>query len=171
MTNARAHADGIVHVKAKDKATNKDQSMTIASSSGLNDKDIEQMVADAERYAESDKARRSVIEEANKAESVCADTEKALEEFKDQLEDAGEREKVRALVGELRELAGRALKSEGAEGVEAEAIKEKIAETQKASLGLFQKVYEKRAKEAQPTEGESTEGAKEEGEKKEEKKD
>jgi len=63
-------------VSAKDKATNKDQSMTIASSSGLSDKEIERMVVDAEQYAEEDKARRDIIEESNKAESVCADTEK-----------------------------------------------------------------------------------------------
>lgn len=50
--------------------------MTIASSSGLSDKDIEKMVADAEQYAETDKARRGIIEEANKADSVCHDTEK-----------------------------------------------------------------------------------------------
>jgi molecular chaperone DnaK len=50
--------------------------MTIASSSGLSDKDIEKMVSDAEQYAETDKARRALIEEANKADSVCADTEK-----------------------------------------------------------------------------------------------
>jgi molecular chaperone DnaK len=68
--------DGIVNVSAKDKATNKDQSMTIASSSGLSDKEIESMVSDAEQYAEQDKARRDIIEESNKAESVCADTEK-----------------------------------------------------------------------------------------------
>jgi molecular chaperone DnaK len=52
--------------------------MTIASSSGLSDKDIEKMVSDAEQYAETDKARRSLIEEANKADSVCADTEKGM---------------------------------------------------------------------------------------------
>ena len=52
--------------------------MTIASSSGLSDKDIEKMVADAEQFAEADKARRSLIEEGNKADSVCADTEKGL---------------------------------------------------------------------------------------------
>ena len=69
-------ADGIVNVSAKDKATNKDQSMTIASSSGLSDKDIERVVSDAEQYAESDKARRDLIEESNKGESVCTDTEK-----------------------------------------------------------------------------------------------
>lgn len=68
--------DGIVNVSAKDKATGKDQSMTIASSSGLSDKEIEKMVSDAEEFAEADKARRSLIEEANKADSVCADTEK-----------------------------------------------------------------------------------------------
>ena len=50
--------------------------MTIASSSGLSDKDIERMVSEAEQYAETDKARKDLIEEANKADSVCADTEK-----------------------------------------------------------------------------------------------
>ena len=52
--------------------------MTIASSSGLSDKDIERMVAESEQHAEADKARRNVIEEANKADSVCADTEKGV---------------------------------------------------------------------------------------------
>ena len=73
------YTDGIVNVSAKDKATNKDQSMTIASSSGLSDKEIERMVSDAEQFAEQDKARRDLIEESNKAESVCADTEKGME--------------------------------------------------------------------------------------------
>jgi molecular chaperone DnaK len=136
-----------------DKATNKDQSMTIASSSGLSDKDIERMVTESEQYAEADKARRNVIEEANKADSVCTDTEKgmwflrlslrynnvcaAMNEFKDQL-DATEKEKVSKLVTELRELA---VKGQAADpSVDAEKIKEKISETQQASLGLFQKV-------------------------------
>ncbi|KAF8119413.1 heat shock protein 70 family [Boletus edulis] len=134
-------ADGIVNVSAKDKATAKDQSMTIASSSGLSDKDIERMVTDAEQYAESDKARRTLIEEANKGESVCSDTEKAMNEFKDQL-DATEKEKVTKLVGELRELAAKGHVGDGS--VTADQIREKINETQQASLGLFQKVYEKR---------------------------
>ena len=68
--------DGIVNVSAKDKATNKDQSMTIASSSGLSEKDIERMIEESEKFAEADKERRNVIEEANKAESVSAETEK-----------------------------------------------------------------------------------------------
>ncbi|PPQ63030.1 hypothetical protein CVT24_005976 [Panaeolus cyanescens] len=137
-------ADGIVNVSAKDKATGKDQSMTIASSSGLSDRDIEKMVSDAEQYAEADKARKALIEESNKADSVCADTEKAMNEFKDQL-DATEKEKVTKLVGELRELAGKG--QSGDSSITADAIREKISETQQASLGLFQKVYEKRAAE------------------------
>ncbi|KAI6028875.1 heat shock protein 70 family [Pisolithus orientalis] len=123
-------ADDIVHVTAKDKATNKDQSMTIASLSGLSDKDIECMISDAEKYADVDKARWELIEEANKGESVCVDTEKAMNEFKEQL-DAAEREKV----------------PPGDASVTAEQIEEKIGETQQVSLGLFQKVYEKRGAE------------------------
>ncbi|KAI0253651.1 heat shock protein 70 [Lactifluus subvellereus] len=130
-------ADGIVNVSAKDKATSKDQSMTIASSSGLSDKDIERMVADAEQYAEQDKSRRDIIEESNKAESVCADTEKAMNEFKDQL-DAAEKDKVTKHIAELREIAAKGQAGDGA--VTADAIREKINETQQASLGLFQKV-------------------------------
>ncbi|KAI6027993.1 hypothetical protein PISMIDRAFT_91761 [Pisolithus microcarpus 441] len=57
------NADGIVHVNAKDKATGKDQSMTIASSSGLSNKDIEHMVADTEKYTDADKAQQELIEE------------------------------------------------------------------------------------------------------------
>ncbi|KAF5321061.1 hypothetical protein D9619_001668 [Psilocybe cf. subviscida] len=152
-------ADGIVNVSAKDKATGKDQSMTIASSSGLSDKDIEKMVSDAEQFAETDKARRALIEEANKADSVCADTEKAMNEFKDQL-DAAEKEKVTKLVGELRELAAKG--QVGDASITAEEIKTKIGETQNASLGLFQKVYEKRAAENSNTSSESTTENKEE---------
>ena len=115
--------------------------MTIASSSGLSDKDIERMVSESEQYAETDKARRLVIEEANKAESVCSDTEKAMNEFKEQL-DATEKEKVTKLVAELREIAA---KGQGGDAsITADTIREKINEAQQASLGLFQKVYEKR---------------------------
>lgn len=135
--------------------------MTIASSSGLSDKDIEKMVSDAEQYAESDKERKAVIEESNKAESVCHDTEKAMNEFKDQL-DAAEKEKVTKLMAELRELASKGQSADAS--VTAESIKAKIDETQQASLGLFQKVYEKRNAENSAS-SETTE------EKKEEKKD
>lgn len=134
-------ADGIVNVGAIDKATNREQSMTIASSSGLSDSEIENMVADAEKFAETDKARRQVIEEANKGESFVTDTEKSMAEFEAQL-DAEEREKVKKLLGELREISAKG--AAGDASVKPEDIKTAMDAAQQASLGLFQKVYEKR---------------------------
>ncbi|KAL8293450.1 hypothetical protein RQP46_000151 [Phenoliferia psychrophenolica] len=136
-------ADGIVNVSAKDKATNKDQSITIAASSGLSDKEIESMIEQAEQHAEADKERRELIEASNSADSVAAETQKAISEFKDQV-DVEEAKKVEALIAELRELA---IKAQGdSSGITATQIKEKVAETQQASLSLFQKVYEAKAK-------------------------
>ena len=87
-----------------------------------------------------------------------------MNEFKDQL-DATEKEKVTKLVAELREIA---VKGQAADSsVTAENIREKINETQQASLGLFQKVYEKRNAENNASEQSSSESS----EKKEEKKD
>ena len=146
-------ADGIVNVSAKDKATNKDQSITIAASSGLSDKEIESMIEQAEQHAASDKARRELIESANSADSVAAETDKALKEFKEQV-DAEEAKKLEEMIAGLRELAikGQA----GDESVTADSLREKINETQQASLSLFQKVYEKRNQDGQQSsEGES----------------
>ena len=82
-----------------------------------------------------------------------------MDEFKDQL-DAAEKEKVTKHITELREIAARALG--GDESLTADAIREKTSETQQASLGLFQKVYEKRSAEAASSESSSTEAPKEE---------
>ena len=147
-------ADGIVNVGAKDKATNKDQSMTIAAGSGLSEQEIERMVNDAEQHAEADKARRVVIEEANRAQSVAGETSKAMAEFKDQL-DKEEAEKVQKLVEELEGLASRGVSGDG--DLTADEIKAKIDETQQASLGLFKKVYESRAQSDNQGEGEKKE--------------
>ncbi|KAJ1034425.1 hypothetical protein NDA18_001286 [Ustilago nuda] len=134
-------ADGIMHVSALDKATNKDQSMTISAGSGLSDNEIEKMVADAEQYAEADKARKAVIEEANRAHSVCSETTKAMQEFSEQL-PAEEKEKLNVLIKETEELASKGLNGDAE--VEAQTIREKIDATQQASLQLFKLVYEKK---------------------------
>ena len=78
-----------------------------------------------------------------------------MNEFKDQI-DAAEKEKVQALVNELRELAVKG--QAGDASVNADNIREKINETQQASLGLFQKVYEKRAAENSNNTSETKEG-------------
>jgi len=132
-------ADGIVNVSAKDKATNKDQSITIAAQSGLSDNEIENMIRQAEEHAESDKSRKEAIEASNHAQSIIADTEKALNDFKDQL-DKDEVEKIKTKISSVRDLVNK-------EGTNAEEIKEAYGELQRDSLKLFEMVYKKRASE------------------------
>ena len=144
-------ADGIVNVSAKDKNTGVDQSITIAASSGLSDKEIEKMVKNAEQFAEADKKRKEVIEAFNAADSVIHSTEKAMTDFKDKI-DASEAEKIKIQLQELRDLIAK-----GAEGTTPEEIKEKQDEVQQASLKLFQKVYESKDNASAPKEDEPVE--------------
>ncbi|KNZ74929.1 Heat shock 70 kDa protein [Termitomyces sp. J132] len=131
-------ADGIVNVSAKDKATGKDQSMTIASSSGLSDKDIEKMVACVVLSLRNPTKQTLSVPTPRRVRQY------PMTEFKDQL-DAAEKEKVSKLIAELRELAAKGQSPDAS--ITADTIREKINETQQASLGLFQKVYEKRSAE------------------------
>ena len=78
-------ADGIVHVKATDKGTGKEQSMTISGGSALSKEDIERMTKDAEAHAEEDKARKEAVELRNSAESLVYQTEKFISENDDKL--------------------------------------------------------------------------------------
>lgn len=135
-------ADSIVHVHAKDKSTNKDQSITIASGSGLSDSEIERMVQDSEKYAEEDKERKAAIESANRADSVLNDTEKALNEFADRL-DKTEADGIREKITSLREFVSKSQSGEGT--ATAAEIKEKTDELQMASLNLFDKMHKARS--------------------------
>ena len=89
-------ANGIIHVAAKDKGTNKEQKITITDSTGLSEDDIEQMVKDAEANADADKERRETIDVKNQLDSLIYSTEKTLSENKDKLkeEEAKEAEEV-----------------------------------------------------------------------------
>ncbi len=78
-------ANGIVHVSAKDKATNKEQSIRIQASGGLSDDDIEKMVKDAEMNADADKERRESVEARNRAEALVHSTDSNLEEYGDKI--------------------------------------------------------------------------------------
>lgn len=78
-------ANGIVHVSAKDKSTGKEQSITIQSSGGLSESQIDQMVSDAEKYAEKDQERKAAIEARNEADTLIYSTEKSVSEYKDKL--------------------------------------------------------------------------------------
>ncbi|KAJ7519640.1 hypothetical protein O6H91_20G048000 [Diphasiastrum complanatum] len=78
-------ANGIVNVSARDKATNKEQAITIQSSGGLTETEIEKMVKDAELYAQKDKERKQLIDAKNDADTFVYSTEKSLSEYKDKL--------------------------------------------------------------------------------------
>jgi len=158
-------ADSIVHVHAKDKSTNKDQSITIASGSGLSDDEIQGMVNDAEKYADKDKERKGAIEAANRADSVVNDTEKALKEFEDRL-DKTEAEQIREKINGVREFI--AVNQTGEGTATAEEIKAKTDELQNASLTLFDKMHRARQENAnsENQQQESAEKKDGEGEKK-----
>eukprot|EP00834_Sanchytrium_tribonematis_P005203 NODE_300_length_10433_cov_0.716470.p1 type:complete len:637 gc:universal NODE_300_length_10433_cov_0.716470:6240-4330(-) len=130
-------ADGIVHVNARDKASNKDQSITITASSGLSNAEIENMVKDAEQNAEKDALTKELIEAKNHAESFIDETEKSLEEFKSQI-DESEIEKIKKSLEELKTL-------KNSEDVNGSDLKKKIQEVQTASLKLFEMAYKQKA--------------------------
>ncbi|QFT61443.1 molecular chaperone DnaK [Roseivivax sp. THAF30] len=128
-------ANGIVSVGAKDKGTNKEQKITIQTSGGLSDEDIDKMVKDAEENADADKKRRELVEARNQAESLIHATEKSVEEHGD---------KVDPSTVEAIELAVAALKDE-LENDDAEKIKSGIQNVTEASMKLGEAIYKSQA--------------------------
>ncbi|WP_275041644.1 MULTISPECIES: molecular chaperone DnaK [unclassified Leisingera] len=132
-------ANGIVSVGAKDKATGKEQQITIQASGGLSDEDIEKMVKDAEDNAEADKERRELIEAKNQAESLIHSTEKSVEEHGD---------KVDPSTVEVIELAVAALKDElENDKATADKIKSGIQNVTEAAMKLGEAIYKAQAEE------------------------
>jgi len=130
-------ADGILHVSAKDKDTNQEQKITIKSSSGLSDEEIEKMVNDAEANAEADKQFEEVVAARNQADAMVHATKKQIEEAGDAL-PADEKEKIEAALAELEE----ATKGEDKAAIEAKTqalaeVSQKLMEIaqQKAQAG------------------------------------
>ena len=95
-------ANGILNVSAKDKATSKQQQITITSSSGLSQDEIEKMAREAEEHSAEDSKRREEVEARNQADSVIYNTEKNLKEHRDKI-DAAEAEKVEQALSAARE--------------------------------------------------------------------
>lgn len=133
-------ANGIVHVSARDKGTGKEQQIVIRSSGGLSKDDIENMVRQAEKFAEEDKLKKEVIESVNQAESIIHDTETKMEEFKAQLpqEDC---DNLKEKIAKTREILA------NKDNTTPAAIKEATNELQQASLKLFEMAYKKMAAE------------------------
>ena len=95
-------ANGILSVSAKDKASGKEQSITISGASTLDEKEVEQMVKDAESNAEADRQRRERIDTKNNADSLAYQAEKQLNDFGDKV-PANDKERVEGMIKELRE--------------------------------------------------------------------
>ena len=129
-------ANGIVHVSAKDRATSKEQSMTITGQSSLAKDDIAKMVKDAEEHAEEDKARREEAEIRNNADSLVYQTEKVLREQGEKVTEE-ERVAVEGPMSELKTLL---------EGSDNAAIKVATEKLMSASQAFSQKLYESAAR-------------------------
>jgi molecular chaperone DnaK len=125
-------ANGLVSVTAKDKGTGKEQQIKIQASGGLSDADIDQMVRDAEQFAEEDKKRREAAEAKNNAESLVHSTEKQLEEHGDKI-DAGLKAEIEAAMGETKAAI---------EGGDPEAMKEKANALAQVAMKMGQAIYE-----------------------------
>jgi len=126
-------ANGLVNVSAKDKATGKEQQISIQASGGLDDSEVDQMVKDAETHAEDDKKRKEGVEARNQAESLVHTTEKNLTEFGDKVE-AEEKTAIEAALNDVKT----ALE---AEEVDAEDLKTKTDALMQASMKLGEAMY------------------------------
>ncbi len=124
-------ANGILHVGAKDKATGKENKVTIKANSGLTEEEIQSMVRDAEANAEEDKRLKELAEAHNQGDALVHSTRKALTEHGDKL-DAGEKEKIEAAIKDLEEVL---------KGADKAAIDAKVEALSTASQKLGEKVY------------------------------
>jgi molecular chaperone DnaK len=137
-------ANGIVNVSATDKGTNKSQKITITSSSGLSDEEVERMMKDAEEHAEEDRLRKELIEAKNNADQLVYSTDKVIKDLGDKV-DATEIEKAEA----AKEKVKTALETDNIEEI-SKATEELTEIVQQLSV----KLYEQAAEAQQGAEGE-----------------
>jgi molecular chaperone DnaK len=132
-------ANGIVNVSARDKGTGKEQQIIIQSSGGLSNDDIENMVKQAEEFAEADKLKKEMVETVNSAESALHDIESKLEEYKDQLP----KDQVEELRDEMTKVKDLLAKKDEIETPD--TLREAYSQLQQKSLKLFEMAYKKMA--------------------------
>lgn len=142
-------ANGIVNVSAKDKATNKEQKITITNSSNLTDDDIEKMVKEAEAHASEDKAKKEEAEARNNASSLIGSAERIVKDFEGKI-DPAEKSKL----DEQKEALQKALD----ENKSVEEIKKLSEDLQQTMFSISQKAYEQVQKEGEAAQG-NAEGA------------
>ena len=129
-------ANGIVNVTAKDLGTNKEQSITITSSTNLSDEEIERMKKEAEEHKAEDEKRKSEADARNEAEQLVFQTEKTLKDLGDKVE-AKEKEEIEALIKDVKDAL---------EKGNIDEIKDKKEKLQEKAMALATRVYEEAAK-------------------------
>ena len=132
-------ANGILNVSAKDKATNKEQSITIQASSGLSEEEIEKMVQDAESNAEEDKKFEELVQARNAADTLIHGCKKTLDESAEKVE-ATEKENIEKAILDLEEVL---------KGEDKDEIEEKTKSLADASSSLAQRLYAEQQQDAQ----------------------
>ncbi len=138
-------ANGIVHVAAQDKATGKEQSMTITGQSSLDKDAIDQMIKDAEAHAEEDRRRKEEAEIRNTADGLVYQTEKMLKDQADNVSD-DEKATIEAKVAEVKTAL---------EGTDMEAVKDATESLMNASQEFGQRLYEQAAAADQASEADA----------------
>ena len=133
-------SDGILNVSAKDKNTGKEQSITIKSSSGLSDEEVDKMIKDAEAHADEDKKFQELVSSRNMADSLVHSTKQSLDELKDVISD----DEKSAIEGALSEL------EESIKGDDKEAIDAKVQNLSEKAQVLAQKAQEKAGADGAP---------------------
>ena len=136
-------ANGIINVTAKDKGTGKEQKITIASSNKLSKEEIDQMVKQAEQFADADKKKREEIEVKNQAETAVYTVKKSLEELGDKVTNE-ERAKVEAAITDV---------ENANKGGNVEEIKKKLDDLYKAMEPISQKIYQQEQQKGGPQAG------------------
>jgi len=145
-------ANGILHVNAKDKATGKENKITIKANGGLSEEEIKKMEEDAEKHAEEDQKLRELVDVKNAAEAMIHSVQKTMTDHKDKVTD-DEKSKIESAIKDLEE----AIKTDNKEEIEA---KNKVLA--EASQKLGEKVYaDQQAQQAQPQGNEAQGGAEE----------
>jgi molecular chaperone DnaK len=140
-------ANGILSVKAKDKATNKEQVITIKGAVGLSEEEVKTAQAEAEKYAEEDKTKKEMVEAKNQGENLVFTAEKTLKDAGDKVKPE-DKEKVEAEIKNVKDILAKEASSKEEIDTAANKLSEEL---QKVGAAMYQS-------QQQPPEGQSTEG-------------
>jgi molecular chaperone DnaK len=147
-------ANGIINVAAQDKATGKEQNVTITASTNLDEQDVDRMVNEAKEHEQEDLKRREFVEARNQADTIAYTTEKSLTELGDKVPET-ERTEIEGKISALREAI---------QGDDMDRMKQLSEEVQQASHALSQQMYAQQAEDSSDAEGEPPSDEKQDGE-------